>query len=338
MADYRTNSKTTDSLKIHVMSEDIFEEIERSGAINENELYLVEGSGNDILENGPIPLIAGGTGVAVQSVAELRTVLSVAAADHTSTEKSCGIGNAIKYGHVKLSDAVDLDSDASEGIAATPGALKNLYDLIKELIDSKADINSTGTIASTLMGYADIAEWSDGNKNTEDRIGYFVTSDNAKSSANIVKANSTSIIRGVTVEKPGFTSSSGDFKFDTEGELLPKYTYVMNSGLVTVIDDGTCVVGSTCMSDDSGIATPSINEMGYQVISRIDKNHIIIFIEPNGRTMIKLRNDMDNKQNLLTWTTMDDIDAMIAGTYVPDTIGGAIDADDNLMIFLVKDE
>lgn len=338
MADYRTNSKTTDSLKIHVMSEDIYEEIERSGAINENELYLVEGSGDIVLDDGPIPLTAGGTGVAVQSVAELRTVLQVAPSDHTSTEKSCGIGNGIKYGHVKLSDAVDLDSDASEGIAATPGALKNLYDLIKELIDSKADINSTGTIASTLMGYADIMEWSDGNKNGDNRIGYFVSSDITKSTSNIVKATSTSNIHGVTVEKPGFTTNAGNFKFDTEGNLLQKYTYVMNSGIVTVIDDGTCVVGSTCMSNDSGIATPSINDMGYQVISRVDNNHIIIFMEPQISNMIKFKNDMNNKQNLLTWTTMDDIDAMIAGTYDPETIGGAIDADDNLMIFLVKDE
>jgi len=320
------------------MTEDIYEEINRSGSINENELYLVEGSIEEEQPTGPIPLKDGGTGVSVSSVSELRTVLSVAAADHTSYDKSCGVGNALKFGHVKLSDDYDLDSDASEGIAATPSALKQLYELIKELIDSKADINSTGTIASTLIGYAEIAEWSDGNKAAEDRIGYFVTSDTSKASINIIKANSTSNIRGVTVEKPGFSTGAGEYKFDTEGNLLNKYTYVLNSGIVTVIDNGKCVVGKTCMSNDTGIAIPSTNEMGYQVISRVDESHIIIYIEPQANMMVKLRNDMDNKQDSLNWTTIEDIDAMIAGTYDPETIGGTIDGTDDMLLFLVRNE
>lgn len=334
---FSTKNTTTESLKIHVLTEDIYDEINRSGSINENELYLVEGSIEEE-QTGPIPLTDGGTGVSVASVAELRTVLSVAAADHTSYDKTCGVGNALKYGHVKLSDDYNLDSDASEGIAATPNALKQLYDLIKELIDSKADINSTGTIASTLIGYAEIAEWSDGNKASEDRIGYFVTSDNSKSSANIVKANSTSNIRGVTVEKPGFTANAGEYKFDSEGNLLFKYNYVLNSGIVTVRDNGKCVVGSTCMSNDAGIAIPSTNEMGYNVISRIDESHIIIYIEPQGNTMVKLKNDMENKQDLLTWVTMDDIDHMINGTYDPETVGGTLVGADDMLLFLVRND
>lgn len=333
---FSTRNQTTESLKIHVMSEDIYEEINRSGSINENELYLVEGSDEEEI-TGPIPLTAGGTGVAVSSVAELRNVLSVAAADHTSPDRSCGTGDALKFGHVKLSDDFDLDSDASQGIAATPKALKDIYALIKELIDSKADINSTGTIASNLFGYSEIAEWSDGNKTSEDRIGYFVASDISKSSANIIKATPTSVVRGVSVDKPGFTVGAGDYKFDAEGNLLRRYTYVVNYGIVNVIDDGTCVVGKTCMPNVNGIATPSTNDMGYQVISRIDESHIAIFMEPQGTGMVNLKNDMDNKQNLLSWTTMEDIDAMIAGTYVPDTVGESIPGADNMLIFLVRE-
>ena len=336
---FNTKNTTTESLKIHILSEDIYNEITSSGSINENELYLVEGI--EEVEKIPeiIPLTAGGTGVSVSNVSELRTVLSVAASDHTSYDKSCGTGNALKFGHVKLSDDYTLDSDASEGIAATPNALKQLYEIITELIDSKADINSTGTIASTLIGYAEIAEWSDGNKIAEDRIGYFVTSDSSKLSANIVKATSTSNIRGVTVDKPGFTANAGEYKYDSEGNLLPKYTYVLNSGLVTVIDNGKCVVGDTCMSNEAGIAIPSSNDMGYQVISRIDESHIIIYMEPQANMMVKLKNDMDNKQNILSWTTMDDIDAMIAGTYVPGTTAGGIIANaDDMLLFLVRDE
>lgn len=335
---FSTKNTTTESLKIHVLTEDIYEEINKSGSINENELYLVEGSIEEEEETGPIPLIAGGTGVSVSSVTELRSVLQVAASDHTSYDKSCGTGNSLKFGHVKLSDDYNLDSDVNEGIAATPAALKQLHDNIKELIDSKADINSSGTISTNLIGYAEIAEWSDGNKAGEDRIGYFVTSDTSKASANIIKATSSSAIRGVTVEKPGFSANVGDYKFNNDGELLLKYNYVLNSGIVTVRDNGKCVVGKTCMSSDSGIAIPSTNEMGYDVISRIDEGHIIIYIEPQGNSMVKLRNDMENKQDLLTWVTMDDIDCMINGTYNPETVGGAISGTDGMVLFLVRND
>ena len=342
---YSTKNVTTESLKIHVLTEDIFNEINSSGAINENELYLVEGidesssggNGSIIDPSTPVPLIAGGTGVSVNSVSELRSVLSVAAADHTSTDKSCGVGNATKFGHIKLTDNFSTASNADAGIAATPKAVKAVYDELKELVDSKADSTSVGTIASPLIGYGEVAEWSDGNRSEEDRIGYFVSSDVSKSTINIIKATSTSIIRGVTVEKPGFSTGAGDFKFDNDGKLLKRYTYVLTSGLVTVIDNGKCVVGKTCMSNDMGIAIPSTNDMGYQVVDRVDETHIMILMEPQANTMIRLRNDVDNKQDLLTWTTMEDIDAMIAGTYDPETVGGAL-ATDDMVIFLARSE
>lgn len=331
---FSTKSATTESLKIHIMDKETYNEIDSNGNIKENELYFVDD--NQLELDGPIGLTDGGTGVSVSSISELRSALSVAAADHTTYDKSCGIGNALKYGHVKLSDDYMSDSDANEGIAVTPNALKQLYEFIIELINSKADINSTGTISSNLIGYAEIAEWSDGNKDNENRIGYFVTSDNIKYSTNIIKATSRSNIRGVTVEKPGFSTNVSDMKFDSDGNLLPRYNYITTSGIATVIDDGTCIVGETCMCNDAGIAIPSTNELGYQVVSRIDKNHIIIFIEPQGNMMVNLKEDIDNKQDLLTWITTDDIDDMLNGVYDPEDLHGIVDDDDDMMIFLVR--
>lgn len=335
---FSTKNATTESLKIHVMPKDIYDEIDRAGGIRENELYLVEG-GTNIGEDEPVSLSDGGTGVRVNSVAELRSALSVAAADHTSTDVSCGIGTGLKFGHVRLTDDINLTSDATQGVAVTPKALNTVYKVVEDLASSMEDINSSNTITSTLTGYAEIAEWSDGNKTDEDRIGYFVTTDITKQSINIVKANPTSSVRGVTVSKPGFTANSGSFKYDTEGNLLPRYSYIVNQGIVTVIDDGSCVAGGKCIPNYSGIATPSTNDMGYYVISRIDTDRILIYIEPQINTLVNLKNDVDNKQNTLTWTTIDDIDAMIAGTYDPDTVGdGEIGDDDNMLLYLVREE
>ena len=327
MADISTASVKSNSLKIHIMPEDIHNELIESGSINENELYLVEE------ESTVLSLREGGTGVAVNDVIELRNVIGAAATDHTSVDKSCGTGNALKFGHVKLSDSVDLDSGENDGVAATPTAIKNLYQLIKELIDSKADINSNGTISSLLSNYAEVAKWSDDNTSNEDRVGYFVTVDNG----GIKKSTEESITIGVSVAKPGFTTNANEDMYDDNGELLPKYNYIVSNGFVTVIDNGECVVNERCMSNNDGIAVPSTNDMGYYIAGRVDAAHIIILMDSQVDSLIKLQNNINDKQNILTWVTTDDIDAMLAGTYVPGSTPGYVDSDEDLVIFSVKE-
>ena len=48
---------------------------------------------------------------------------------HASPNNSYGVGSASNYGHVKLSDAVNSNSDATSGVSATPKAVKEAYDL-----------------------------------------------------------------------------------------------------------------------------------------------------------------------------------------------------------------
>jgi len=119
----------SNSLKVHVMPENVHNNFLANNRINENEIYLVEDN-DDV-----IPLSAGGTGVAVTSVAELRTTLGVAAADHTSTDVSCGTGSDLKFGHVKLSDDINSEDDASAGVAATPLAIKKIMDEVNKISD-----------------------------------------------------------------------------------------------------------------------------------------------------------------------------------------------------------
>ncbi len=48
---------------------------------------------------------------------------------HTSTSTTYGKGDGSYYGHVKLSDSINSSSGASSGVAATPYAVKQAYDL-----------------------------------------------------------------------------------------------------------------------------------------------------------------------------------------------------------------
>ena len=60
---------------------------------------------------------------------------------HASADTTYGIGTGSNYGHVKLSDSTSSSSAASAGIAASPKAVKDAYDLAntaKTTADGKA--------------------------------------------------------------------------------------------------------------------------------------------------------------------------------------------------------
>ena len=139
-----------------------------------------------------------------------------------------------------------------------------------------------GTVVSQNADFAEVAEWGDGNPNNEDRTGYFVCADVPVDGIVMKKATSTDDVKGVTILAPAFAGNYTKDKVDSNGNLLPKYSYVAIIGFVPVIDNGTCEVGGRCMPDDNGCAVPSSNSMGYQVVNRIDENRVLIIIEPNG--------------------------------------------------------
>lgn len=73
---------------------------------------------------------------------ELRTT---APAYHASSENTYGVGTDSEYGHVKLSDSYDYVNppDISDGIAATPTALKGVWSFAKTAADSGAGVTTT---------------------------------------------------------------------------------------------------------------------------------------------------------------------------------------------------
>ena len=139
---------------------------------------------------------------------------------------------------------------------------------------------ANGTVTSGNADFAEVGEWSDGNPESQNRIGYFVCLDTHIPGVNIRMVTSDDDIRGVTVTAPAFSGNCSADKFDENGALLPQYDYVACIGIVSVIDDGTCYVGGRCMPNENSTASAVTGEYGYLVMERIDDNHVLIALEP----------------------------------------------------------
>lgn len=88
---------------------------------------------------------------------------------HASSSTTYGIGNGLYYGHVSLSDSLDMGTDSDYGIAATPMAVKTVYmQLLSQLADkyNAAVLVDTATSISTgkYQNYSSPFEDADGNK------------------------------------------------------------------------------------------------------------------------------------------------------------------------------
>ena len=174
-----------------------------------------------------------------------------------------------------------------DGYSAYELAVKNGFEgteteWLASLKSESNYVTPDGTVVSQNADFAEVAEWADGNPNNEDRTGYFVCANVPVNGIVMKKATSIDDVKGVSILAPAFAGNYSKDKVDSNGNLLPKYSYVAIIGFVPVRDNGTCEVGGRCMPDDNGCAIPSSNSMGYQVVNRIDENRVLIIIEPNG--------------------------------------------------------
>lgn len=205
-------------------------------------------------------------------------------------------------------------NDGSHSVKPTP----TVYEQLLEKIGGNTVMNDDGIVTSPNADFAEVAEWNDGNPNNEDRTGYFVCANVPLDGIVMKKATSKDDVKGVTIRNPAFVGNYTKDKVDSNGKLLPKYSYVAIIGFVPVIDNGTCTVGGRCMPDDNGCAIPSSNSMGYLVVNRIDEKRVLIIIEPNGDMVQRIKakiNDLQNK-----------IDNMV----FPDGSGGTFTVDDEM--------
>lgn len=215
--------------------------------------------------------------------------------------------NASGHLIVTLSDGKSVDAGKAKGdtgdsgvyIGTTPPTDPNIKVWIDTSV-SDGDVamkTSNGTVISGNADYAEVGEWADGNPKNENRMGYFVAIDDTTAGTTMVKAKSTSDVRGVTVLAPAFSGNCSADKFNEDKTLKQQYEYVATMGLVSVIDNGTCTINERCIPDDNGCAVPSSNNMGYQVIDRIDDTHILIALEPNGDMVQRIKTDVMQLQN-----------------------------------------
>ena len=153
-----------------------------------------------------------------------------------------------------------------------------------------------GTVSSGNANYAEVGEWLDGNPDGEDRIGYFVCVDNNTPGVTMRKATADDDVRGVTVAAPAFSGNCSSDKFDSDGNLLAKYSFVAVMGMASVIDNGTCTVNGRCMPNVNSTASPVDGDYGYQVIERIDDTHILIAVEPGTDTQYNFKNYIDDNK------------------------------------------
>lgn len=186
-----------------------------------------------------------------------------------------------------------------------------IYFVEDESTRSLSDIvTDNGTIISENADFAEVGEWEDGNPNSENRLGYFITACGVcqgSSGFYMRKASSQSDVRGVTMENPAFAANaSSDKYYEGTNILKAKYNYVGFAGMVPVIDNGTCVVNGRCMPADDGTAIPSINNLGYQVLERIDESHVLILVEPSADMLVRIKDDISTINN-----TVNDINNII---------------------------
>lgn len=174
-----------------------------------------------------------------------------------------------------------------------------------------------GTVSSGNAVYAEVGEWIDGNPDGEDRIGYFVCVDNNTPGVTMRKATADDDVRGVTVAAPAFSGNCSSDKFDSDGNLLAKYSFVAVMGMVSVIDNGTCTVNGRCMPNANSTASPVDGDYGYQVIERIDDTHILIAVEPGTDAQYNFKNYIDDNKETkkLVFGNV----AVATSAFVPDT-------------------
>ena len=173
---------------------------------------------------------------------------------------------------------------------------------------------------STGADYAEFFEWEDGNNENEDRVGYFVTMNGNKikkattgdyilgiiSGQPCIVGNSDEdwlgrwehdafgrFIKEDTVdtnERTGEVIRGWKYKANPEYDITKPYIpreerkewdYVGMLGVLSVRDDGTCIVNGFCKVADGGIATKAdkyIVGETYRVIERVTDNVVkVIF-------------------------------------------------------------
>ena len=271
---------------------------------SENEAVVIGGYGNTSSGNRSA-VIGGGENTASEYYSAVIGGFKNTASGYCSAVigggENTALANQVKMGHY-AKDGTAGNSTGTTGDAfiignGTSDARANCF-----RVDYAGNVYGLSSFKGTGADYAEYFEWLDGNTDSIDRRGMFVTLDGEK----IRIANDTDdYILGVVSALPsicGDTQSEvwqgmylkdvyGAYLTDDDGNMIlnPEYDgkneYISREhrkewsavgmlGKLVVRDDGTCQVNEYCEVSKNGVATSS--ETGYRVLSRIDETHVKI--------------------------------------------------------------
>ena len=223
-------------------------------------------------------------GSAAKSVDITKDAIGLGNVDNTadSTKSVSFASTAGSANKTKSAMTVRLNGGSSEGQDkyTFDGSVAKSVNITPASIGAASTAN--GAVVSNGSDYAICFQWSDGNPNKDVRTNRFVRLTDGGNK--ISHATSSADICGVTTDSAAFVENYGVASDST--------ALVGVMGVVTVIDNGTCTVGNTCMSDDNGYATPSSNSMGYRVMERVDDTKVKIAVKPNDDMVQRIKADI----------------------------------------------
>ena len=238
------------------------------------------------------------------SHAEGHVTQAIHAASHaggqgTKTSRSCQMVIG-QYNNDNRSSLFIIGNGSSDGVRS------NAFRVDTSGTSFQSKCNTEGA------DYAEYFEWADKNPRGEDRIGYFVSFDQNDT----IKLGGTNDLLGVVSATASIVANSYEdswnekYKKDIYGRIQyedyinaygelsqkpifnenynPNLTYIPRSqrpewavigmlGRLIVRDDGSCIPGKYCTSNEDGIATTS--SKGYRVLKRLDESHIQILFK-----------------------------------------------------------
>lgn len=223
-------------------------------------------------------------GSAEKSVNVTKDAIGLGNVDNTadSTKSVSFASTAGSVNKTKSAMTVRLNGGSSEGQDkyTFDGSVAKSVNITPASIGAASTAN--GAVVSNGSDYAICFQWSDGNPNKDVRTNRFVRLTDGGNKISL--ATSSADICGVTTDSAAFVENYGVASDST--------ALVGVLGVVTVIDNGTCTVGNTCMSDDNGYATPSSNNMGYRVMERVDDTKVKIAVKPNDDMVQRIKADI----------------------------------------------
>lgn len=271
--------------------------------------------------------------------------------DGSILRSSCQIdGDTIQYEFTKRTTSLTGQVlcevrllDSMERLLTSPKFEITVYSTIYNYGDAtESEIINANTVKSANPGYSEVAMWSDGNPNNEDRTGYFVCFDTSRSAAMVRKCDGNTDINGVSMMAPGFSSNAPRDKFDNNSALLPQFCYVGFLGFAPIIDNGTCTVNGRCKSAADGTAIPDDSGGGFLVVERIDEKHVLLFLEQSADMINKLSKIITDRIKAIGYHLTARIGTQWEGTQAPFSqtvsVPGMLETDKPVYDVLLSDD